>query len=144
MLLTNGIKEDIRAAQRLRLPWWGVLCGIVGSALGAWLFDHFGKLSLMLPTWNCIAVLGFVIAVKWKLRRHAWYWGAMTILAALHVPLVLFVPWTTKWVPAIAIAAIDSADLIVMLTILAVVGKFMGGSKISEGERPSSGGTTTR
>jgi hypothetical protein len=56
----------------------------------------------------------------------------MTILAALHVPLILFVPWTTKWVPAIAIAAIDSADLIAMLAILSVVGKFMEEPETSE------------
>jgi hypothetical protein len=49
----------------------------------------------------------------------------MTVLAALHVLLVLFVPWTSKWVPAMAIADIDSVDLIVMLAILAVVGRFM-------------------
>jgi hypothetical protein len=56
---------------------------------------------------------------------------------------VLFVPWTSKWVPAIVIAGIDSADLIVMLTILAIVGRFMGGPKTSEDEHNPSGGTTT-
>jgi hypothetical protein len=55
----------------------------------------------------------------------------MTVLAALHIPLILFVPWTTKWVPAIAIALIDSADLIVMLAILSVVGKFVERPKTS-------------
>ena len=77
-------------------------------------------------------MLGFAIAVQRKLRRRVWFWITMTIIAILHVPLILFVPWTTKWVPAIAIAAIDSADLIVMLTILSLVGKFMEGSKTSE------------
>jgi len=45
---------------------------------------------------------------------------------------MLFVPWTSKWVPALAIAAIDSADLIVMLAILSVVGKYMEGPKTAE------------
>ena len=125
MLLANGIKDDIKAARKIWLPWWAVLCGIAVATLAAWLFDHFGRLNQMLPTWNCIAVLGFAIAVKWKLRRHAWFWATMATVAALHVALILFVPWTTTWVPAIAIAAIDSADLIVILVILSVVGKFM-------------------
>jgi hypothetical protein len=43
----------------------------------------------------------------------------------------LFVPWTSEWVPA-SIAAIDSADLIVMLAILSVVGKYMEGPKTAE------------
>jgi hypothetical protein len=134
MSLANDIKGDIKAARkmRLRLPWWGVLCAIVGGLPIVWLFDHFGKFNLFLPTFNCVAVLGLAIAVKRELRRYAWFWGTMAILAALHVPLILFVPWTTRWVPAIAIAAIDSADLIVMLAILSLVGKYMEGPNTAE------------
>jgi hypothetical protein len=139
MLLTNDLKDDIKAARKIWLPWWAVLCAIAVATLAAWLFDHFGRLNQMLPTWNCIAVLGFAIAVKWKLRRHAWFWATMTILAALHVPLILFVPWTSTWVPAIAIAVIDSADLIMILAILSVVGRFMDRPKTAEtGVRPGS------
>ena len=132
MPLTNDIKSDIKAAKKLRLPWWGVLCLIFGSLPLYWLFDHFGRFDIALPTLVSIGMLGFVIAVKRKLARHAWFWGTMAILAALHVPLVLFVPWTTKWVPAIAIAAIGSADICVMLAILAVVAKFMEGPKTTD------------
>jgi len=129
MPLADEIKGDIRAAKKIRLPWWALLCLGIGSFLAAWLFDHLGKFNLALPTLNCIFVLGFTVAVKRKLKRHAWFWGTMAILVALHVPLVLFVPWTTKWIPALLIAAIDSADLIVMLAILAVVERFMEGPK---------------
>jgi hypothetical protein len=132
MPIANDIKGDIKAAKKIRLPWWGLLCLGTVSLPIYWLFDHFGRLNMALPTLNCIVVLGFVIAVKRKLRWHAWFWGTMAILAALHVPLILFVPWTTKWVPALAIAAIDSGDLIVMLAILAVVGRFMEGPKAAE------------
>ena len=125
MSLVNDVKNDIKAAKKIWLPWWAVLCGIIGSTLSAWLFDHFGKLNLMLPTWNSIAVLGFAIATKWKFRRHAWFWITMIVIAALHVPLILFVPWGTRWVPALAIAVIDSADLCLILWILVVVGKTM-------------------
>lgn len=125
MPLADEIKGDIRAAKKIRLPWWALLCLGIGSFLAAWLFDHLGKFNLVLPTLNCIFVLGFTVAVKRKLKRHAWFWGTMAILVALHVPLVLFVPWTTKWIPALPIAAIDSADLIVMLTILTVVERLM-------------------
>jgi hypothetical protein len=58
-----------------------------------------------------------------------------TILAALHIPLILFVPWTTRWIPALAIAAIDSADLIVIITILAFVEKVMAKRRLSGARR---------
>ena len=132
MPLDKSFKDDIKAAKKIRLPWWVLLCLGVGSLPIYWLFDHSGRLELALPTLNSILVVGFTIAVKWKLRRHAWFWGTMAILAALHAPLILFFPWTERWVPALVIAAIDSADLIVMLAILAVVTKFMEGPKAAE------------
>jgi hypothetical protein len=132
MSLVNDVRSDIKAAKKLRLPWWGVLCGIVGSFLCAWLFDSLGKLELVLPALNSIAVLGFMLVLKRKLWPYAWLWSTMSVLAALHVPLVLFVPWTTRWVPALEIAVIDSADFCLILWILVVVGKLVGGPKASE------------
>jgi len=136
LLLTSlglDLKNDIDAAKRIRLPWWALLSVVIVAAFSAALFDHFGKLYLVLPVLNSIAVLGFLIALKWKLRTRMWFWITMLIFAALHVPLILFIPWTTKWVPALAIAAIDSADFCVILWVLLVVGRFMGESEASEG-----------
>jgi chromate transport protein ChrA len=135
MLLANDVRSDIKAAKKLRLPRWAILPGIVVAFLCAWLFDRFGRLNLMLPIWNGVAVLGLMLALKRKLWRHAWFWGTVAILAALHVPLILYVPWTTKWIPALAIAAIDSGDLIVMLAILAAVGRFVEGRRRLNGGR---------
>ena len=132
MPLGIKIDDDIRAAKKIWLPWWGVLSWMALCLPVVWLLDHLGRLDLALPTLNCIAVLGFLIKVKWKLRRCAWFWITMTIIAALHVLLLLFIPWTTKWVPAIAIAAIDSADFIVVLAILSIVGKYLEGPTTTE------------
>lgn len=128
--LDIDLKNDIRAAKKIRLPGWLLICLVIGSALSAALFDHFGRLDLELPVLNSIAVLGLLVALKWKLRRRAWFWITMSIIAALHVPLILLVPWTTKWVPALAIAAIDSVDFYVILAILSVLGNIIEGAKI--------------
>jgi hypothetical protein len=126
------IKGDIDAAKKLHLPWWGLLGVIFVGFFGAWLFDHFGRLDLVLPVLNCIAVFGFLIALKWKLRRRSWFWGIMIFIAALHVPLIMFIPWTTQWVPALAIGVIDSADFCLIVWILAAVGRLMEEPKDSE------------
>jgi hypothetical protein len=136
MPLIQDIKNDIKEAKKIRLPWWGVLFGIIGSFLCAWLFDDFGKLELVLPTLNSIAVLGFMLVLKRKLWPHARFWITMAVLAALHVPLVLFVPWTTRWVPALVIAVIDSADFCLMLWIISIVGKLVEEPKAAGDERP--------
>jgi hypothetical protein len=122
MSVIRDIKDDI--------PWWGVLCGIVGSALWCWLFDHFGRFDLALPTINGIGVFGFVLVLKWQLRQRVWFWITMTIVVALHVLLILSIPWTTKWVPAPAYAGAASLDLTAILVILSVVRKFAEESKL--------------
>jgi hypothetical protein len=126
------VDNDLKAAKQMRLPWWGVLCWMIGCAPIVWLFDHLGRFDLARPALYSIGVLGVAIAIKWKLRRHLWFWITMTVIAALHVPLILFVPWTTKWVPAIMIIPIGLADFYAMLAILSVVGKFVERPKTSE------------
>ena len=130
----SSIDKVITADDRkLRLPWWGVLCVILGALAVLIFFDHFGQLALARPTMISAAMVIIAIAMRWKLRRHVWFWITMILFAALHVPLILFVPWTTKWVPALAIIPIGIADLYLMLWVLSVVGKFMGGPEASEG-----------
>lgn len=119
--------------RQMRLPWWGVLCVIVGALILGLLFVYFGRFDLARPTLISVAIVAIAIAMRWKLRRHLWFWGTMIILAALHVPLILFVHWTTKWVPALVTIPIGLADLYVMLWVLSVVGKFMEGPNAPEG-----------
>jgi hypothetical protein len=125
MQLAKEIRNEIKEAKKLRLPWWGILCVIVVALPIYSLFDYLGRPNMALPALNCVGVLGFVIAIKWKLRGHIWFWITMSVIVALHVPLILFVPWTTRWIPALAIAAIDSVDLILLLVVLAAVEKFV-------------------
>lgn len=132
MPIIQDIKNDIREAKKLRLPWWGLLSWMAACGLVEWLLFDLGKMNLALPTLNSVAVVGFAIALKRKLGRHVWFWGIMAAIAALHIPLVLLVPWGTRWVPALAIAVIDSADLITILVILAVVGRFLEEPKVTD------------
>jgi len=77
-------------------------------------------------------MLGVAIAMKWKLRRHVWFWITIIFIVTLHVLLISFVPWTTKWVPAFAIIPLGIADLYVMLAVISVVGKFVERPKTTE------------
>lgn len=132
MSLVDDVKSDIKAAKKFRLSWRGKVGGIIASTLCAWLFYRFGKFDLALPAMNCVAVLAFMLILKRWLWRHSWFWGTTAVIAALHVPLILFVPWGDKWVPALAIAAIDSVDFCLILWLLAFVGKLMEGPKTAE------------
>jgi hypothetical protein len=112
------------------------LCVFVGSMPIIWLFDHFGRFDLARPALVSIVVLGFAIAIKWKLRGRAWFWITMTLFVALHVLLILAVSWTTEWVPAVVSTGIGTIDLYAMLAIVCVVEKFVEKPTISEGSTP--------
>lgn len=89
MSLIQNVKNDIKDAKKIRMPWWGVLCWMACCALIEWLLIKLGRFDLGLPTLNSIAVVGFAIVLKRKLWPCAWFWGVMAVLATLHVPLVL-------------------------------------------------------
>ncbi len=116
----------------LALGWKGVLAVIGGTVLIGLLFLHLGRFDLARPAIFSIAMTAIAVALKWELRQRVWFWITMTVIVALHVLLILFVPWTTKWVPAIVIIPIGIADLYAMLAILSVVGKFVEKPTASE------------
>jgi hypothetical protein len=119
--------------KQMRLSWRGVLGVMFGTAALAFIFISLRRFDLARPSMVSIAMVGLALVMRWKLRKHVWFWVTMTLLAALHLPLILFIPWTTKWIPAILIAPIGSADLYAMLWVISVVGKFMEGPTTAEG-----------
>lgn len=127
MFLVANLRQDIRAAKQVRLPRRAILPGIVVCTLFAWLSDYFGRLDLALPAMESIAMLAFVIAVKWKLHGRAWFWIGTAILAGLHAVLVLSVSWTTRWIPAPVIVPFALIDVLAMFLVLAALEELVEG-----------------
>ena len=55
----------------------------------------------------------------------------MAFVAALHVQLILFISWTTKWIPTTVIIPIDIANY-AMLWVVSVIWKFIEGPNAAE------------
>ena len=132
MSLIDDIRRDIQTARKMRPSRWLVLTWMAFCLPVILLFEHFGRLNMALPVLNFIAVFGFLIALKWGLRRRIWFWAILIVLAAVHVELILFIPWTNSWVPALLIAVIDSADFCLIVWIVAALGRLMEGPKASD------------
>ena len=121
--LKAEVKSDLKAAQKLWMPWWLVLIWMAICLSVIVLFDSVGRLGMALPLLNCIAVFAFLIYLKRGLSRQVSFWVSLAILATLHALMIWYVPWTTKWVPAVAIATISSLDFCLMLWIVDVVAR---------------------
>jgi|GEM_PF-664927 hypothetical protein len=128
-----------REDKQMRLSWKGGLCVFFGTILLALLLVSVGRFDLARPIMVSVAMIGLAITMRWKLRTHGWFWITIFILGALHLPLILFVPWTTKWIPAVLIAPIGIADLYVMLWAISVVAKFKGEPITTSGNHSRSG-----
>jgi hypothetical protein len=132
MSQTNELKREIQEAKKLRLSWRTKLFIFIVGAPTTFLFALYGRLEMVWPLAITIGMIGIVIRFKWKLRRHTWFWITIAVIAALHVLWVLFVPWTTKWIPVFVYIGTATADFVLILWILLVVEKFMGGPKAAE------------
>jgi hypothetical protein len=133
------LDEVITAEDRqMRLPWWGVLCVIVGAFPLFFLFDHFGKLALARPILYSAAIIAITVAMRWKLRGRVWFWATMAVFTALHAVLILLVPWTTKWIPVLLIIPIGIADSYAMLWVISIVAKSKGEPIAPSGNHPRS------
>src|SRR5579863_5175357 len=129
----NELKHEIQDAKKLRLPWRTQLLMVVIGMPTLFLYLVYGgRIERVWPFMITIGVLGIVIRFKWKLRRQTWFWVTMAVIAVLHVLWVLFVPWTTKWIPVFVYIGIATADFVLILWILIVVGKFVGMGKTAE------------
>jgi hypothetical protein len=129
--------------RKMRLSWRGILCVMFGTLLLALPFVYFRRFDLARPSIMAALMVTIAIALRWKLRRYLWFWATMTFLVGLHLPLILFIPWTTRWIPAVVIAPVGVADLYAMLWLLSVVGRIMEEPKPSNEEHSSSSDTTT-
>lgn len=134
MSLTHELKREIQEAKKLRRLSWRtkLLMVVIGTPMFFLYLIHGGRLELFWPSVLTVIVLGVVIRFKWKLRKQAWFWAAMAVIAVLHILWVLFVPWTTKWIPVFVYIGLATADFVLILWILLVVEKFMGKQKTTE------------
>jgi hypothetical protein len=133
ILVLDELKNEVTEAKKLRLSWrTQLLMVVIGTPTLFLYLVYGGRLEQVWPFMLTVGVLGIVIRFKWKLRRQTWFWVTMAVIAVLHVLWVLYVPWTTKWIPVFVYIGIATADFVLILWILLVVEKFMGNVKTTE------------
>lgn len=121
MSIVTDVKNDIKSARGVHLRWWLLLAMGCLAFIGAAVFDKFGELNMALPTFNSVFLFIFVVSLKWELRSRVWFWVTIGFLVTIHVLLIWYIPWTSRWIPALAVAVISSVDFCMILLIIAGV-----------------------
>lgn len=85
-----------------------------------------------MPLLTCVGVFGFFIYLKWRLRRQPLFWSVIGVLAAIHLGLIWYTPWTSDDLPRAMLAGAGSIDLCLLIVILAAVEVLLGGQGETE------------
>ena len=121
MSIRSEAKDDIKAVQKVRLPWWALALIVVLSLPVFWLFDHLGTLNMSLPVLDSIVPFGFVLYLKRKLYGKWWFWLTIALMALLHGLLIWSIPWTEAWKPALVAGGLVSVEICLILWLLAAI-----------------------
>jgi hypothetical protein len=79
-----------------------------GTIIGAMLlpvlffFIFIGKAELGFTACIVLAMSMIAVRLRWKLRKHIWFWATIALVLLLHVPLLFIVRWPQSNVPTIA------------------------------------------
>ena len=116
--------------------WSGTIIGVMLLPV-LFFFIYVGKAELGFTA--CIVLAMFLIAVRlrWKLRKHVWFWATIVLILALHVPLLFIVRWPETNVPTIVYSMpLATVEFLLMMGAISLAQKVfsMGSSPDEEDE----------
>jgi uncharacterized membrane protein len=68
------------------------------------LFVYLGKPDIGLTVFIVLGMIIFAIKLRWKLRKHVWFWATISLILLLHIPLLFVVRWPQSNIPTIVYA----------------------------------------
>jgi len=75
----------------------------------------------------CIALGMTMLAIKlrWKLRKHVWFWAIIVLILALHIPLFFLVRWKQGNIPTLAFSLpMGIVDFLLIMGAIGFAEKF--------------------
>ena len=89
------------------------------------LFPYLGKADMGLTIFIILGMIMFAVKIRWRLRRHIWFWAIIAFILALHVPLLSIVRWPQGKTPTIAYSMpLGIADFLLIMGVIGLTEKF--------------------
>jgi hypothetical protein len=90
--------------------------GLGWGGLGL-LAEHYVGPGSGLPTSLSAGMIALSIWWRWDLSDRPWFWLVAGVIAVLHLILIISIPWTTHWIPAVVSTPICIVDGLLILKI---------------------------
>jgi hypothetical protein len=86
-----------------RADWSGTIIGALLIPVFL-LFVYLGKAELGFTACIVLGMIALAVKLRWKFRKHAWFWVTIALILALHIPLLSIVRWPQTNIPTRVIA----------------------------------------
>jgi hypothetical protein len=98
-------------------------------------FVYLGKAEMGFTVALVLGVIMIAIKLRWKLRKHVWFWCAIGLVMLLNVPLIFVARWPQSNVPTIAYSMpFGIIDFLLVSGAIGVAERLFSKDSASEGE----------
>jgi hypothetical protein len=116
--------EENKLKEQKPTSWIGVIIAVCILPMPI-LLSHFGRPDMATPSFIYLGILVLAVGFGWDLRTRVWFWITIAVVLALHVVLLLKVPWPHFTENRITLLPFGVADLLVDIGIIQFVKKFI-------------------
>ena len=86
-----------QSQSKVTLPW--AIAAVVLTFPLLLVFMYFGKPGNGRAAWFCAGAIFLAARFRWELSRKQWFWLSIAAISVIHLPLILFFPWSAAWFP---------------------------------------------
>ena len=116
-----------RSENKVTLPW--AIAAVLLTSPLLFVFMYFGRAGNGRAAWFCAVAIFLAVRFRWELSGKSWFWPSITVVSFVHLPLILFFPWSAAWVPSFLIFPLVFADVFLVLFLIHRVELFMARAK---------------
>jgi hypothetical protein len=84
------------------------------------LFFVIGRPDLARPAFIAIGAAVFAVRQKWEYHRRRWFWLVVAGVILLHLPILVYVVFPNRWIPAVLLMPFALADYVVMIVAIRI------------------------
>ena len=63
--------------------------------------------------------------LRWDLKKYVWFWITLVVVAGLHIPLILLIPWTSRSYPGVVLLPTMLVDCAIVYGCIKLAEKVM-------------------
>jgi hypothetical protein len=82
------------------------------------LFFVIGRADLARPACVAIGAAALAVRQKWEYHNRRWFWGVVGGVVLIHLPILIFVVFPNRWIPALLLMPLALADYVIMIVAI--------------------------